>query len=129
MSVLAIISDCNGSGKTATASALKIQLEKSGLGLTLIKLSSTSDNSEVENKICHVLKADWKDEGDKLFFIIRANRFLQHMVRYLVGTMLEVARGKYDFFNFLSLVENDEKRVKVVRAPAKGLFLKKVYYE
>ena len=51
MSVLAIISDCNGSGKTATASALKIQLEKSGLGLTLIKLSSTSDNSEVENKI------------------------------------------------------------------------------
>ena len=91
--------------------------------------SFCKSTSEVENKICHVLKADWKDEGDKLFFIIRANRFLQHMVRYLVGTMLEVARGKNDLFDFMSLIKNDEKRVKVVRAPAKGLFLKKVYYE
>ena len=51
MSVLAIISNSNGSGKTATASALKIQLEKSGLRLTLIKLSSTTESSEVENKV------------------------------------------------------------------------------
>ena len=85
--------------------------------------------SEVENKICTVLKADWKGDGNKLFFIVRANRFLQHMVRYLVGTMIEVARGKYDLLDFISLIENHERKIMVIRAPAKGLFLKKVFYE
>ena len=51
MPVLAIISDSNGSGKTATASALKLELEKTGSGLNLIKLSSPSETSDVEDKI------------------------------------------------------------------------------
>ena len=50
--------------------------------------------AEVDNKICTIYKAEWEDMGEYIFRI-RANRFLQHMVRYLVGTMLEVARGRF----------------------------------
>ena len=60
MSVLAIISDSNGSGKTATASALKIQLEKAGLELNLVKLSTTSESSAIEDKIYSDLQPKFK---------------------------------------------------------------------
>ena len=85
--------------------------------------------AEVENKICTIYEAEWKDTEEKYIFRIRANRFLQHMVRYLVGTMLEVARGRYEVENFKNLVDSSQSEFIVVRAPAKGLFLKKVYYD
>ena len=85
--------------------------------------------AEVESKICTIYEAEWKDTEGKYIFSIRANRFLQHMVRYLVGTMLEVARGRYEVENFQNLVDNSQSEDVVVRAAAKGLFLKKVYYD
>ena len=51
------------------------------------------------------------------------------MVRYLTGTMLEVARGRYTLADFKSLLKNKKTEAVVVRAPAHGLFLKKVYYD
>ena len=57
MSVLTIISDNNGAGKTATTSALKIQLEKLDLGVTPIKLSCNSDeDNDVENNVYSYLQ-------------------------------------------------------------------------
>ena len=85
--------------------------------------------AEVENKVCTIHTAEWKDAGDKFIFNIRANRFLQHMVRYLVGTMLEVTRGRYEVKDFSDLVDSNQTKAVVVRAQAQGLFLKKVYYE
>ena len=43
--------------------------------------------------------------------------------------MLEVTRGRYELQDFKDLVDNNQTKAVVVRAPAKGLFLKKVYYE
>ena len=85
-------------------------------------------NSEVDNKNCSVYSAIWNNSDDMLIFNIKANRFLHHMVRYLVGTMLEVARGRYSVKEFKSLLNNKESKSLVVRAPAQGLFLKKIYY-
>ena len=51
------------------------------------------------------------------------------MVRYLVGTMLEVAQGRYKMVDFKDLVDGSQTESVVSRAPAHGLFLKKVYYE
>ena len=64
-----------------------------------------------------------------LIFIVRANRFLQHMVRYLVGTMLEVARGRYSLTDFKNMLDNEKTEAVNFRAPAQGLFLKQVYYD
>ena len=85
--------------------------------------------AEVENKICTVFTSNWEESKGMIIFTIKANRFLQHMVRYLVGTMLEVARGRYTITDFQSLLHCDNPEAVIVRAPAQGLFLKKVYYE
>ena len=86
-------------------------------------------NAEVENKICIIHKAVWLENKGNYIFTIQANRFLHHMVRYLIGTMLEVARGRYKIKDFIDLLEGNQTKSAVVLAPAKGLFLKKVYYD
>ena len=85
--------------------------------------------AEVENKICTVISVSWEETEEMHIFKIKANRFLQYMVRYLVGTMLEVARGWYTILDFNNLLKNENTNAVVVRAPAQGLYLKKVYYD
>ena len=79
------------------------------------------DNATAEEKL--------QNTDGKYNFNIRANRFLQHMVRYLVGTMLEVARGRYELKDFSNLINRRQTNAVITRAPAQGLFLKKVNYD
>ena len=52
------------------------------------------------------------------------------MVRYLVGTMVEVARGRYTLSQFESMLNGKQSNdITVFRAPACGLFLWRVDYE
>jgi len=68
-------------------------------------------------------------EDDKLFYIIEGNRFLHHMVRYLVGTMLGCMKKKVTKKEFLYLLNNPIKDATLLKAPAYGLILNKVFYE
>ena len=43
--------------------------------------------------------------------------------------MLEVARGRYTLADFKNLLKNEKTEAVIVRAPARGLFLRKVYYD
>ena len=85
-------------------------------------------NTETENKVCIVEYAEWETVDNQLIFRIKANRFLHHMVRFLTGTMGEVARGRYTVNDFSALLFNTPSKAVVVRAPAHGLYLKKVWY-
>ena len=69
----------------------------------------------------------WRDLG--LTFVITANRFLHHMVRYLVGTMVDVARGRRPLDDFRRLLDGsgDDLRTSPP-APPEGLFLHHVAY-
>jgi len=116
--------------------ALKWEIDKNLLNKCAELLSGKHDftsfckaTAEVENKICTVFTSNWEESNEMIIFTIKANRFLQHMVRYLIGTMLEVARGRYTITDFQSLLHCDNPEAVIVRAPAQGLFLKKVYYE
>ena len=60
---------------------------------------------------------------------IVGNRFLHHMVRYLVGTIIKIAEGLYNIENFKDLLNNPRKDVQIYRAPANGLILARVEYE
>ena len=54
-------------------------------------------HTDVKTNICHISHAEWtKMEGEDTtwVFTIRADRFLRNMVRAIVGTLLEVGRGK-----------------------------------
>ena len=85
-------------------------------------------NAEVSNKICTVYKSSWTISGSNYIFHIEANRFLQHMVRLIVGSMLEVARNRYTIGQFQSMLSS-QPSISAVKAPADGLYLTKVLYD
>ena len=63
-----------------------------------------------------------------LIFKIKANRFLQHMVRFLLGTMVDVGRGRMTLEDFKLFMDGGHPELAVVRAPAHGLYLAEVSY-
>jgi tRNA pseudouridine38-40 synthase len=70
--------------------------------------------------------SEWSDVG--LEFQITANRFLHHMVRYLVGTMIDVARGRRAAGDMAAMLERSEGVETSPPAPPEGLFLTRVHY-
>ena len=64
--------------------------------------------------------------GDR--FTIRADRFLRNMVRALVGTLVDVGRGRYTPQQFREIVESRDLSRSSGGAPAQGLFLSDVVY-
>lgn len=83
---------------------------------------------EQNNRRCIVYQCEWINDGSFVIFTIEANRFLQHLVRCLVGTMVEVAKGSMTTERFSEILEERNPEARVYRAPARGLFLEKVTY-
>jgi tRNA pseudouridine38-40 synthase len=85
-------------------------------------------DTNVDHFRCTVDLASWQRIDGELVFDIRANRFLYGMVRALVGTMVEVARGHRQFTAFNEILEAKDRTRAGGSAPAKGLFLEEVIY-
>jgi tRNA pseudouridine38-40 synthase len=77
---------------------------------------------------CQVQVARWDDRVGGLVFVIEANRFLHHMVRFLVGTMLDVASGRRPIGDVVQLLAAADNQDVSAPAPAQGLFLDAVTY-
>jgi len=78
---------------------------------------------------CTVMRAEWRDWsrfGVELH--ITANRFLHHMVRYLVGTMVEMALGRRPLADMARLLAGEPGLETSPPAPPEGLFLTHVAY-
>jgi tRNA pseudouridine38-40 synthase len=76
-----------------------------------------------------VVRAEWRRDGDVLSFWIEADTFMRHMVRILVGTMLEVGAGRREVGDFASLLEGAPRSSSGETAEAHGLYLASVHYE
>jgi tRNA pseudouridine38-40 synthase len=81
------------------------------------------------NATRRVLQADWRRDGDLLHFECRADSFARHMVRNMVGTMLEVGRGRLDSGALERIVAARDRRAAGPTAPAQGLTLMHVEYD
>lgn len=78
---------------------------------------------------CTIYGARWvRWEGLGLTFEVTANRFLHHMVRYLVGTMVDLGRGRRPADDLPALLEGAPGLLTSPPAPPEGLFLKCVHY-
>jgi tRNA pseudouridine38-40 synthase len=76
-----------------------------------------------------VIRAEWKRSQDGLIqFEIEANGFLKQMVRAMVGTLVEVGKGKIDSEEFRKILNARDRKKAGPTAPAHGLFLKEVKY-
>jgi tRNA pseudouridine38-40 synthase len=68
------------------------------------------------------------EDGGLLIYRVRGNGFLHHMVRNLVGTMLDVGRGHVDIERVLGILAARSRSAAGPTAPAQGLFLHSVEY-
>ena len=79
-------------------------------------------------EICDLTVSRWREWECGVAYEVTANRFLHHMVRYLVGTMVEIARGRRAVEELTLLLENVAGCETSAPAPPEGLFLSAVHY-
>ena len=84
--------------------------------------------TEVRTTVRRVRTSEWRLEDAHLIYRIEANSFLRHMVRTMVGTMIEVGRGKLEPDFVAELLERRERSMAPAAAPPQGLFLVEVRY-
>lgn len=85
-------------------------------------------HTDVKTNNCKIEKAEWRRNGDILVFEITADRFLRNMVRAIVGTMIDVGKGKISLAQFRQIVEAKDRGKAGASALAKGLFLTDIQY-
>ncbi|GAB1451725.1 tRNA pseudouridine(38-40) synthase TruA [Draconibacterium sp.] len=85
-------------------------------------------HTDVKTNNCKILWAEWEVKNTQLIFTIQADRFLRNMVRAIVGTLLEVGKGKLSLKDFRKIIEAKDRAAAGASAPAKGLFLVDIEY-
>jgi tRNA pseudouridine38-40 synthase len=85
-------------------------------------------DSAADSFVCTVNTSAWMRAHAGLIYEVRANRFLRGMVRALVGTMVDIARGFTPPEEFPRILTAKDRRKAGLAAPAQGLFLEEVLY-
>ncbi len=81
-----------------------------------------------KNKRCRILKFKIKRKGEHYIFLIEGTNFLYKMVRNIVGTLVEVGRGKFQADDIRDILNKRDRNFAGPTAPAKGLTLIRVKY-
>jgi len=116
-----------------TWSTQKLDIEKLNDAAKIINgdhdfTSFSRNNKNLEHRRCIIHESLWKEDNEIVNYHIAGNRFLHHMVRYLVGTMVEVARNKFKLEYFKELIGKPSENVNIFKAPPQGLVLTRVDY-
>jgi tRNA pseudouridine38-40 synthase len=85
-------------------------------------------NSQVKTHQCRILESRWEEVPHGWAYRVRANRFLRGMVRGLVGTMVQAARGRMDAEGFRKVLLGSDNQAADFSAPGHGLFLEEVAF-
>lgn len=91
--------------------------------------SFRSTGTPTKTAVRKVFRAEWKKGREGLVRLeIEASGFLKQMVRTIVGTLVEVGKGKITPDEFQKILEAKDRKKAGPTAPAHGLFLKEVKY-
>ena len=86
-------------------------------------------HTDVKTNNCKIMHAAWTQIDEVTWvFTIRADRFLRNMVRAIVGTLLEVGRGKLTVEDFRRIIEQKDRCRAGTSVPGNALFLVDVTY-
>lgn len=80
------------------------------------------------DSIREIYNASLKKEGDHICISIEADGFLRHMVRNIVGTLVDVGRAKKSPAEFMAILDSQNRTIAGLTAPPQGLFLREVKY-
>ena len=85
--------------------------------------------ADVKTTLCRVTHAQWHQVSPtQWYFEITANRFLRNMVRAVVGTLMEVGRGRMTMDRFREVVEGKQRSQAGESMPGCALFLEDIQY-
>ncbi len=85
--------------------------------------------SDVKTTLCTIYAAEWHQTSEtEWYFEISANRFLRNMVRAVVGTLIEVGRGRMSLDEFREVIAKGSRSGAGESMPAHALFLEDVEY-
>ena len=85
-------------------------------------------NANNKTFFCDIKHSYWEKEDDLWVFNVKADRFLRGMVRAMVGTMIDMGKGKLDPDGLREVLRAKDRRKAGGSAPADGLFLTQVNY-
>lgn len=85
-------------------------------------------NGGREGNIREIYASSWSEQEDLLVYRVHGNGFLHHMVRNLVGTMLDAGRGQICAGDLPGILAARERSAAGPTVPARGLFLMRVIY-
>lgn len=85
-------------------------------------------HTQVKTNVCKVSEAFWEEKDGLLVFRISADRFLRNMVRAIVGTLMEVGKGRMRKEGLRQLLAEGNRSAAGESVAAKGLFLEDVRY-
>ena len=105
------------------AAATRLEGEHSFRAFAVVGTAPVHDDHR-----CRVVESRWRDRAGGLVFEIEANRFLHHMVRFLVGTMLDIASKRRPVSDMSKLLTASDNSDVSPPAPAHALFLERVQY-
>ena len=88
----------------------------------------TASASQVKNHVRTVFVSRWRRKGRHFSYRIEGDGFLHHMVRNLVGTMLQIGLGQRPAPDMTMILGSRDRRLAGPTAPAHGLFLARVWY-
>ncbi len=85
-------------------------------------------HTDVSNFNCTIFHAYWEQAGNMLYFHIKANRFLRGMVRTIVGTLLEIGKGRMTLDEFVEVILAKDRKRAGISVPPEALYLCEVVY-
>lgn len=85
-------------------------------------------HTQVKTNNCKISHAQWVKNNSSIVFTIQADRFLRNMVRAIVGTMIDIGRGKINLDDFRNIIESKNRSEAGTSVPAHALFLSRVEY-
>lgn len=84
--------------------------------------------SLIKNTVRTIYEADLKKEQDRIVIEISGNGFLYNMVRIIVGTLIELGRGKISIEDIRKIITEGNRTKAGPTVPPHGLYLVEVYY-